>query len=164
MRSTHSLQYEGVSLPQLSFIQRSALLSSFPTKQKLPRYSPESSIEPYWRLCHVTMETFPWHSPLQKETLTRDSGKAFWGGKDFNPGVKKQNKKTLQLSFAQTCNLNPARGHMVHFVGAFFSGFLCKIWSCRGSFLWIEIKANAAGPEPPKCYKQFTMNISFNTE
>lgn len=42
-----SLQYEGVSLPHLSFIQHSALLSSFPTKQKLPRYSPESGIELY---------------------------------------------------------------------------------------------------------------------
>lgn len=134
MRSTHSLQYEGVSLPQLSFIQRSALLSSFPTKQKLPRYSPESSIEPYWRLCHVTMETFPWHSPLQKETLTRDSGKAFWGGKDFNPGVKKQNKKTLQLSFAETCNLNPARGHMVHFVGAYLRFSLQNIKLSRQFF------------------------------
>lgn len=42
-----SLKNGGVSLPQLSFIQHSALLSSFPSKQKLPRYSPESGIELY---------------------------------------------------------------------------------------------------------------------
>lgn len=72
-----NMQYEGVSLPHLSFIQHSALLSSFPTKPKLLRYSPESSIELYERLYHVTMETFQWHSPLQKQTLTHHFGKAF---------------------------------------------------------------------------------------
>lgn len=63
-----SRHYEGVCLPHSSFIQSSTLLSSFATKQKLPRYSPESSTELCWRLCHVTMETFPWHSTLQKQT------------------------------------------------------------------------------------------------
>lgn len=82
-----SRQYEGVRLPHLSFIQCSTLLSSFATKQKLPRYSPESSTELCWRLCHVTMETFPWHSTLQKQTHMI-SGKASGGG--FEPWCKKR--------------------------------------------------------------------------
>lgn len=101
-----SLQYEGGSLLHSSFSQHSALLSSFPTKQKLPRFSQESSTEPYWRLCNVTMETFPWHSPLQKETLTHDFWKKLLGEQISTP----LSKKPQQLSIL---NLNPLWGVLI---------------------------------------------------
>lgn len=104
---------KGVRPAQLSFIQHSALLSSFPTEQKLPRCSPESGIELYRRLCHVTMETFPWRSPLQKQTLS---------GRDFNRGVK-----ILRWSFCS----NSKRGGWRYLLGdigdtlsVVFQGFL----------------------------------------
>lgn len=92
-----SQQYEGVSHPQLSFIQHSVLLSSFPTKQKLPDTPQRAALS-----CARAFAMLPWkrsHGIAHYRNSHLDIVSEQLSGEDFNPDVKKNGAIVLRSNF-----------------------------------------------------------------